>query len=414
MPELWQLLLEADLAAAAAEAAAEAAQRQPGRANGGGEPAAGARAPARRLPLLWRPLLALLQRYVSFPAESTAVLGVNQLHQLLLAAAPLLDADCWQVAAAALQELCLRDPWAPDAAPGAAAAAAEALRRRSRLAVLLQRVLDSLLRQRAAAMPGQVQLQLLDLLHRTVLAAAAINAAPGRRDAAQRVLAAGPQGCAGGAPAAWPQGADGVNGGTDSTAAAGGQPGLLPEDSSGGGGGGGLPGGGEEEEEGGGAAAWEQLRPALARQEAEGGCLYIAALQRCVRAPAASNGTAAAVAAECEQRLALFCLWVVQGAAQRLAPSDDGAAGSGASSPDAAAAALAAAVAASPGAPPMASPADGAAPAPNPADQAWDDAVRRGPAAAAPLPDPHLLPLPRLAPPRRCCQRSARAFLHTP
>lgn len=126
-----------------------------------------------------------------------------------------------------------------------------------------------------------------------------------------------------------------------------------------------------------GPAAWEQLRPALVRQEAEGGCLYIAALQRCVRGAATSNSTGPAVAAECEARLADFCLWVVHGAAQRVGPA--GAEGAGSAAEEAAAAvaaALAAAAAASPGSAGgmMGTPPGGGAP--NPADQSWDDAVR--------------------------------------
>lgn len=309
-------------------------------------------------------------------------MGVNQLHSLLLAAAPVLDAAAWQAASLTLQAVCLPGPWQLEstaAAMGgssggsllAAAVAAESIRRRSRLAVLLQRVLDSLLGQRAAVMPGQVQLQLLELLHRTVLEAAATNADAGYRLATGRVLAAGArlaaQGGLGKGREAWALAADttagageAAMGGHNTTLAAGPTAVGVEE---------------EEEEDPAGPesaaiASWEQLRPALVRQEAEGGCLYIAALQRCVHAPASSNGTEAAVAAECEARLANFCLWVVQGAAERVAGADH------AADATAAAAALAASPGASQGPGTPAAAATNGVAALNPADQPWDDAVR--------------------------------------
>lgn len=337
---------------------------------------------AGRLQLLWQPVLGLLQQYIMFPAESAAVLGMNQLHNNLLAAAPVLDSPGWQAAVLVLQAVCLQDAWAqpapgtPNARPGsgsrssssllaAAVAEAEAIRRRSRLAVLLQRVLDSMLLQRAAAMPGQVQLQLLDLLHRTVQAAAALNADAGRRAAAERALAAGAavtaQQLVGGSTTWGPGG----TAGEAPPEGLGPMVGVGAED--------------EDEDPAGGSngSGWEHLRPALVRQEAEGGCLYIAALQRCMHSPTSSNGTEAAVAAESEARLAHFCLWVVQGAAERAtacAGGDDG-------PPDAAAAGVALAAAAltaspGPGTPAAAGLGGGSSSGINPADQPWEDAVR--------------------------------------
>ena len=416
MPDLWQLLLEGEPAAAASERASlsgdgapqpqrtssaglqlprvASLQRSSSVASSGGSGGGGsgpgtprAAAPPTRLGLAWGPALGLLQQYIGYPAESTAVLGVNQLHSLLLAAAPALDAASWQAAFLALQAVCLRDPWQPDdgataALPGspagasdgllAAAAAAEALRRRSRVAVLLQRVLDSVLAQRAAAMPGQVQLQLLELLHRTVVAAAELNADAGCRAAAERTLAAraaaaaaAAAGRSGGSLAGsepWaadvPSEAVAAALGADAAPSVG--PAVALEV-------------GDDSPAPPAAASWEQLRPALARQEAEGGCLYISALQRCIASPASSNGTQAAAAAECEARLATFCLWVVQAAADRAASAASAAAGTGS--------AAAEAFASSPGPSTPGSAAagganGGAAAAVNPADQAWDDAVR--------------------------------------
>ena len=128
--------------------------------------------------------------------------------------------------------------------------------------MLLQRVLDSLLQRHMGAMPGQVQLQLLDLLHRTVKAAAATNADAWRCAAAAQTLAA----AAGGKqlPGAWELEADGS---LAAGAAAGGLDGPDGVD---------VPPAAAT----GDAAQWEQLHPALVRQEAEGGCLYIGALQR--------------------------------------------------------------------------------------------------------------------------------------
>lgn len=425
MPDICQLLLEGAGAGAAGPADSEADSepaplRRGGSGSGSGSlvagvlqlhrslsgassagSAAGGSSPSgaaarRRLPLLWQPLLGLLQQYICFPAESTAVLGVNQLHHLLLAAAPALDAQAWQAAFVMLQTICLQDPMAADSALGptsspgsgsgssgvpgsllAAAAAAEGLRRRSRMAILLQRVLDSLLHQRAAAMPGQVQLQLLELLHRTVLAAAALNADVGRRTAAERALLAGAAAAEQahlasqasallrqltGGGEAWA----GIAAAAGAAGTAGEAPpaGLVP-----------APPAADADEVAGGSASgasWEHTLPALVRQEAEGGCLYISALQRCMSAPASSNGTEAAVAAECEARLASFCLWVVAGAAERAAVLSGGEASPVEST--AAAASLAAAdVAASPG--PAAGLVAGRA-AINPADQPWEDAVR--------------------------------------
>lgn len=412
MPDLWQLLLgpEAGAAGAAEEAplgvspvplqrgdsttgsgslAANALQlhrslsgvSSAGSAAGDSSPSA--LAAQQRLSLLWQPALGLLQQYVCFPAESTAVLGVNQLHNLLRAAAPALDARAWQAAFVVLQSSCLQDFWAVDSAPAlatssprssggsssvpgsllAAAAAAEGLRRRSRVAILLQRVLDNLLQQRAEAMPGQVQLQLLELLHRTVLAAAAINADLGQRAATEQTLLAGAaaaeQAClasqAGpllrqltGGGEAW-----GVASSGSAAAGAAGEvaPSLL------------APAAADADELAGASgtvAGWERTLPALVRQEAEGGCLYISALQRCMAAPASSNGTEAAVAAECEARLANFCLWVVARAAERASVLS----GDGASTADPTAAAE------------FASGVPSAAAAINPADQPWEDAVR--------------------------------------
>ena len=402
MPDLWQLILDPEFAAegeleasssgGSNGAAFGSMQLQPSASGSlqlqrsssglGGASTAVVAASSRRLPLLWQPALQLLQQYIRFPSESAAVLGVNQLHQLLLAAAPALDAASWQAALLMLQAVALRDPWQPDtpeAGPGsssnghtaavglppgmtvpgsggpssqlAAAAAADAMRRWSRLAVLLQRVLDSLLQRHMGAMPGQVQLQLLDLLHRTVKAAAATNADAWRCAAAARTLAA----AAGGKQllGAWELVADGslaagaAAGGLDGPDGVDDPPAAATGDAA--------------------AAQWEQLHPALARQEAEGGCLYIGALQRCMASPASSNGTQAAVAAECEARLADFCLWVVQGAAGRVhgsaASSANGSSGGfdGGSGSPAAGGSMGAA---------------GAGGAPSAADQPWDDAVR--------------------------------------
>lgn len=384
MPELWELMLEGKHADSSGTAAA----------------AGGA---ACRLQVLLQPALELLQQYIHFPSESAAVLGVNQLHGLLQAAAAELDAAGWDAAFDSLDALCLADPWRPETAatpngtPGsgagsnggsllAAAAAAETIRRRSRLAVLLQRVLDSLLAQQGQALPGQIQLRLLDLLHRTVLVAAEANGSAARRLAAEHTLVAGAAAAAqarlatgskwsGGA--AWLLAADAIGG---AAAAAGGLgPANEPTRS--------WPatpsplGAEDVEPVSGGAAVaeWEQLRPALVRQEAEGGCLYIGALQRCIAAAGGSGGggggaDAAALAAECEARLAAFCLWVVSRAADRVALQGGGsnggaAAAAGEGSPGAGVAD--GAVASSPG--PVLPGADAA---PNPADQPWDDAVR--------------------------------------
>jgi hypothetical protein len=403
MPDLWQLILDPESSAdgelevssssGSNGGAFGSMQLQPGASGSvqlqrssshSGASTAVVAASSRRLPLLWQPALQLLQQYISFPAESAAVLGVNQLHQLLLAAAPALDAASWQAAVLMLQAVALRDPWQPDtpaagpssssngpaAAAGlppgmvsagsssdgsslaAAATAADVIRRRSRLAVLLQRVLDSLLQRHMGAMPGQVQLQLLDLLHRTVKAAAATNADAWRCAAAAQTLAA----AAGGKqlPGAWELEADGS---LAAGAAAGGLDGPDGVD---------VPPAAATGDAG--AAQWEQLHPALVRQEAEGGCLYIGALQRCLAAPASSNGTEAAVAAECEARLADFCLWVVQGAAGRVHGSATSSSANGSSSgfdggggSPAAGGSMGAA---------------GAGRAPSAADQSWDDAVR--------------------------------------
>ena len=411
MPDLWQLLLGPEAGAAgAAEEAPLGVQPVPlqrgGSTTGSGSLAANAlqlhrslsgvssagsaagdsspSAPAaqQRLSLLWQPALGLLQQYVCFPAEATAVLGVNQLHNLLLAAAPALDARAWQAAFMVLQSSCLQDFWAVDSAPAlatssprsggsrsvpgsllAAAAAAEGLRRRSRVAILLQRVLDNLLQQRAAAMPGQVQLQLLELLHRTVLAAAAINADLGQRAATEQTLLAGAaaaeEACL--ASQAGPLLRQLTGGGeawgvASSGAAAAGTAGEVAPTLL-------APAAADADELAGGSgtgAGWERTVPALVRQEAEGGCLYISALQRCMAAPASSNGTEAAVAAECEARLANFCLWVVSTAAERASVLS----GDGASTADPAAAAD------------LASGVPSAAAAINPADQPWEDAVR--------------------------------------
>lgn len=346
----------------------------------------------QRLPLLWQPLLDLLQQYISFPAESTAVLGVNQLHHLLLAAAPALDVRAWQSAIVMLQAMLQADPWTVSCAAGlatssgcsssrtgsplAVAAATEGLRRCSRIAVLLQRVLDNVLQQRAADMPGQVQLQLLDLLHCTVLAAATLNADMVRRSAAEQALLAGVAAAEQGhlASQASAQLRQLTGGGETwgmavTAAAVAGVAGEVPAaslvaaqavadvDE--------LAGGSS------GGSGWENTLPALVRQETEGGCLYIAALQRCVAAPISSNGTEAAVAAECEARLSNFCLWVVAGAAERAAAlrSSEG----GLVDPTPAAALKAAADA-------IAGPGNGSGSltvgVTNPADQPWEDAAR--------------------------------------
>lgn len=372
MPDLWELMLE-------------------------GQPASGsssAPAAARRLQALLQPALALLQQYINFPSESAAVLGVNQLHSLLQAASVALGSDGWQAALHALDALCLADPWRPesegsrDGTPGsgsnggsllAAAAAAEAIRRRSRLAVLLQRVLDSLLEQQGQALPGGIQLQLLDLLHRTVLAAAESNSNAGRRLATEHALVAGAAAAAqarlstgakwagAGGGAAWMLAADATGG----AAAAGDATPLWAAT---------PPPAADDAEAGplaGGAAIpeWEQLRPALVRQEAEGGRLYIAALQRCVAAACGGGGGGSGLAAECEARLAAFCLWVVSRAADRVAQQGGASDGDGAAAaaPEGSPGAVLAAATAA-GSPGPALPGNGAAP--NPADQPWEDAVR--------------------------------------
>ena len=141
MPDLWQLILDPEFAAegeleasssgGSNGAAFGSMQLQPSASGSlqlqrsssglGGASTAVVAASSRRLPLLWQPALQLLQQYIRFPSESAAVLGVNQLHQLLLAAAPALDAASWQAALLMLQAVALRDPWQPDtpeAGPG--------------------------------------------------------------------------------------------------------------------------------------------------------------------------------------------------------------------------------------------------------------------------------------------------------
>lgn len=370
MPDLWDLLLEGLPQEGGSQAAA----------------AAGAAAgPATRLQALLPPALALLQRYVCFPAESAALLGVDQLHGLLQAAAPALDAAGWEAAVRALEELCLCDPWGPEAeGPDdtprgggnllAAVARADAVRRRSQLAVLLQRVLDSLLARQGQALPASIQLQLLDLLYRTVLAAAEANADPSRRLEAERALAAGAaaaaqarvatggKGFSAGGGAAWALAADATGGAASPAWAA---VASMP------------PGVDDDTEAGpwaGGAAVpdWERLRPALVRQEAEGGCLYIAALQRCIAAAGSGGGGGdGALASECEARLATFCLWVVSRAADRVASQSGGSDGCDATAGPEGSAGAAPAASSSPGVAPLDRDS-----APNPADQPWEDAVR--------------------------------------
>lgn len=426
MPDIWQLLLEGAEAGAAhtADSTADGGKLAPllhagGRSSSSvpvslpqlhrslsGASSAGCAADGscpsaatahQRLRLLWQPLLDLLQQYISFPAESTAVLGVNQLRHLLLAVAPALDVRAWQSAIVMLQAILQADPWAvltscaagmPTSSPSsggsssrtgspwAVAAAAEGLRRCSRRAVLLQRVLDSVLQQRAADMPGQVQLQLLELLHCTVLAAATLNSDLVRRSAAEQALLASVAAVEQGhlafqasVPVRQLTGGGEIWGMAVSAAAVAGAAGEVPAAS--------LVAAqavadvDELARGSSGGSGWENTLPALIRQEAEGGCLYIAALQRCVATPISSNGTEAAVAAECEARLSNFCLWVVAGAAERAV--DLGSSESGLVDPTPAAALEAAADA-------IAGPGNGSGSftvgVTNPADQPWEDAVR--------------------------------------
>ena len=323
-------------------------------------------------------VLSLLADWAAYPSESAAVLGVNQLHHLLqqqAAAGRLAVQDGeWRKVMYALRGLCLADPLDPEvlmlsppraATPGrtlaaraahaesavAAAAVVDTARRRCRLAVLLQRVVDALLRQHAAQLPGRVQLDLLELLFQMVEAAAAFNNSPSRRASLERVLAAAEPG-ANRSPAS--AGSEAQLSGQDSpparpapeivaAAAAAAVVGPSRRSHPGGGGGGsrGSDASWEVVEEGGraegpaaaavsppprssipgtpavvvgrsgGSGGWDALLPALARQEVEGGCLYLAALQRSCSQPSTADGTEEAVHDECASRVAAYCQHVV-------------------------------------------------------------------------------------------------------
>lgn len=320
---------------------------------------------------LLAPALRLLASWTAYPSEGAAVLGINQLHQLLQAqagAGRLAAGPGWREAVATLRQLCLAGPLEPEAltlarqarpepgnavaAPPAsalagaleAAAVAEGVRRRCRVAVLLQRVLEALLRQQAGGLPGQVQLELLGLLEGMVEGAAAFNTDPTCRAALALVLmtaehAAVPPPASGGpsgptgelasppakpspevAAAAVAAAIVGRRMGDSSDSdwevvEAAGQATLMPRPAM-------LPPSLPDTPalvagRGTAAGAGEPLLPALARQEAEGGCLYLASLQRCCEQPCTSDGSEERLREECASRLAAYCLRVVAAAAAR-------------------------------------------------------------------------------------------------
>jgi hypothetical protein len=186
-----------------------------------------------------------------------------------------MDAAGWQAACAAIDRACAVNPLDPAPPDG------EEVRRRCRAVVLLQRTVESLLRRAEGAAPAAAQLRLLATLQGTVERAAQTNADSSRREA---LLAA-----------VRPQSGGSGNGGGEGLAAvaAAAVPGTA-----------------------------DDVLPALIRQEAEGGCLLLGALQRAVAA-ASDHDDDCALRAECESRLAAYSLAVTGAAAMRAsaAPS---------------------------------------------------------------------------------------------